>query len=94
MRESSGDIWELGRVQGISGNDGEFMRYLGIRESSGDIWELGRVQEISGNEGEFRIYLGIREEVTGEWRKMCSEQLHDLQSPPTVTRVVKRKTMR
>jgi len=36
----------------------------------------------------------MREEVIGEWRKMHSEQLHDSQSPPTVTRVIKRKTMR
>jgi hypothetical protein len=45
-------------------------------------------------EGEFRRCLGMWEEVTGEWRKMHSEQLHDLQSPPTVTGVIKRKTMR
>ena len=36
----------------------------------------------------------MREAVTGGWRKMHSEQLHYLQSPPTVTQVIKRKTVR
>ena len=35
-----------------------------------------------------------REGGTGEWRKIHKEQLSDLQSPPSVIRVVKQKTMR
>jgi hypothetical protein len=36
-----------------------------------------------------RIFGPKRDEVTGEWRKLHNEELHDLYFPPTVVRVIK-----
>jgi hypothetical protein len=36
-----------------------------------------------------RIFGPKRDEVTGEWRKLHNEELHDLYSSPTVVRVIK-----
>jgi hypothetical protein len=40
-----------------------------------------------------RIFGPKRDEVTGEWRKLHNEQLHDLYSPTTV-RVIKLRRIR
>jgi len=36
-----------------------------------------------------RIFGPKREEVTGEWRKLHSEELNDLYSSPNIVRVIK-----
>jgi hypothetical protein len=36
-----------------------------------------------------RIFAAKRDEVTGEWRKLHNEELHDLYSAPTIVRVIK-----
>jgi hypothetical protein len=36
-----------------------------------------------------RIFGPKRDEVTGEWRKLCSEELHNLYSSPDIIRHVK-----
>jgi hypothetical protein len=36
-----------------------------------------------------RIFGSKRDEVTGEWRKLHYEELHDLYSSPTIVRVIK-----
>jgi len=41
-----------------------------------------------------RVFGLKRDEVTGEWRKLHSEELRDLYSLPNIVRVVKLKRMR
>jgi hypothetical protein len=41
-----------------------------------------------------RIFGSKRDEVTGEWRKLHNEELHDLYSSPNIIRIMKRRRMR
>jgi hypothetical protein len=41
-----------------------------------------------------RIFGPKRDEVTGEWRKLCNEELNDLYCSPKIVRVVKSIRMR
>jgi hypothetical protein len=41
-----------------------------------------------------RIFGPKRDEVTGEWRKLHNEELHDLYSSPAIVRVVNSRIMR
>jgi hypothetical protein len=41
-----------------------------------------------------RIFGPKRDEVTGEWIKLHTEELHDLYSSPTIVRVIKSRRMR
>jgi hypothetical protein len=41
-----------------------------------------------------RIFGPKRDEVTGGWRKLHNEELHDLYSSPSIIRVVKSLKMR
>jgi hypothetical protein len=41
-----------------------------------------------------RIFGPKKDEVTGEWRKLHNEKLHDLYSLPTTARVIKSRRMR
>jgi hypothetical protein len=41
-----------------------------------------------------RIFGPKRDEVTGEWRKICDEELSDLYSSPTIVWVIKSRRMR
>jgi hypothetical protein len=36
-----------------------------------------------------RIFGPKRDEVTGEWRKLHNEELHDLYSLPSIIRIIK-----
>jgi hypothetical protein len=40
------------------------------------------------------IFVHKRDEVTGEWRKLHNEELHDLHSSPNIVRVIKSRTLR
>jgi hypothetical protein len=40
-----------------------------------------------------RIFGPKRNEVTGEWRKLHNEELHDLYSSPVIVRVMKSRRM-
>jgi hypothetical protein len=41
-----------------------------------------------------RMYELKRDEVTGEWRKLHYEELHDLHSSPNIVRVIKSRRIR
>jgi hypothetical protein len=41
-----------------------------------------------------RIFGPKRDEVTGEWRKLYNEDLHDLYSSPSIIRIIKARRMR
>jgi hypothetical protein len=41
-----------------------------------------------------RIFGPKRDEVTGEWRKLHIEELHDLYSSPSIIRIIKSRRMR
>jgi hypothetical protein len=41
-----------------------------------------------------RIFGPKRDEVTGDWRKVHTEELHNLYSSPSIIRVIKSRRMR
>jgi hypothetical protein len=41
-----------------------------------------------------RIFEPKRDEVTGGWRKLHNEELHDLYSSPSIIRIIKSRRMR
>jgi hypothetical protein len=41
-----------------------------------------------------RIFGPKRDDLTGEWRKLHNEQLHDLYSSPSIIKIIKSKRMR
>jgi hypothetical protein len=41
-----------------------------------------------------RIFGPKRDEVTGDWRKLHNEELHNLYSSPNIIRMIKSKRMR
>jgi hypothetical protein len=41
-----------------------------------------------------RIFRSKRDEVTGGWRKLHNEELHDLCSSPSIIRIIKSRRMR
>jgi hypothetical protein len=41
-----------------------------------------------------RIFGPKRDEVTGEWRKLYNEELHNLYSSPNIIRIIKSRMMR
>jgi hypothetical protein len=41
-----------------------------------------------------RIFGSKRDEVTGDWRKLLDEQLHNLNSSPSIIRMIKSRWMR
>jgi hypothetical protein len=49
---------------------------------------------VSENRVLMRIFGPKREEVTGGWRKLRNEELHNLYSSPSTIRMIKSRRMR
>jgi hypothetical protein len=41
-----------------------------------------------------RIFEPRRDDVTGDWRKLHNEELHNVYSSPSIIRMIKSRTMR
>jgi hypothetical protein len=41
-----------------------------------------------------KIFRPKRDEVTGDWRKLYNEELHNVYSSPNLTRMIKSRRMR
>jgi hypothetical protein len=50
--------------------------------------------EVFENRVLWRIFGPKRDEVTGEWRKLHNEELHELYSSPSIIRIIKARKMR
>jgi hypothetical protein len=49
---------------------------------------------VFGNRVLRRVFGTKRDKVTGEWRKLDTQQLHGLYCSPTIVRVIKSRIMR
>jgi hypothetical protein len=61
-----------------------------------ETWSLALREELRVFENRVlrRIFGPKRNEVTGEWRKLHNEELHDLHSSPSIIRIMKSRRMR
>jgi hypothetical protein len=50
--------------------------------------------KLSENRVQRRIFESKRDGVTGEWRKLHNEELHDLYSSPSISRIIKLRRIR
>jgi hypothetical protein len=49
---------------------------------------------VFGNRVLRRIFVPKRDEVTGGWRKLHNDELHNLYSSPSIIRIIKSRRMR
>jgi hypothetical protein len=64
----------------------------GCETWSPTLWEEHRLRMFE-NRVLRRIFCPKRYEVTGQWRKLRNEELHDLYSSPSIIRVIKSRRM-
>jgi hypothetical protein len=55
------------------------------------LWYRGKSKLMSGAA---RIFGPNRDEVTGDWRRLHNEELHNLYSSPSIIRIIKSRRMR
>jgi hypothetical protein len=62
----------------------------------GSVWVCNLVSDIKGmlENMVLRIFGPKRDEVTGEWRKLHNEELHDLYSSASIIGIIKARRMR
>jgi hypothetical protein len=58
------------------------------------IWSLTLKKELRLSTVLRRIFGPQRDEVTGDWRKLLNEELHNLYSSPSIIRMIKSRLMR
>jgi hypothetical protein len=62
-----------------------------------ETWSLALREEyrlgVFENRALRRMFGPKRDEVTGEWRKLHNEELHDLYSSPSIIRIIKARRM-
>jgi hypothetical protein len=63
-------------------------------QSHNSTWSVTLREEVFENRVLRRIFGPKRDEVTGEWRKLHNEELHNLYSSPDIIRQVKSRQMR
>jgi hypothetical protein len=63
-----------------------------------ETWSLTLREELRLRMSENRVLRSIfgpkRDGITGKWRKLHNEELHDLYCPPTIVRVIKSRRMK
>jgi hypothetical protein len=64
-----------------------------VRNFISDIREKHRLR-VFENRVLRRIFGSKRDEVTGDWRKLHNEELHNFYSSPNIIRIIKSRRMR
>jgi hypothetical protein len=63
-----------------------------------DTWSMRLRQEhrlrVFENRVRRRIFILKSDDVTGEWRKLHNEELHDLYSSPSIIRIIKSRLLK
>jgi hypothetical protein len=59
-----------------------------------ELFTVDKTEHVFGNRVLREMFVPKRDEVTGEWRKLHNEKLHDLCCSPTIVRVIKARRMR
>jgi hypothetical protein len=60
----------------------------------GSVCVRNLVSDIKGEEDTLSVFDPKRNEVTGDWRKLHIEEVHNLYSSPNIIRMIKSRRMR
>jgi hypothetical protein len=64
-----------------------------LRDTMGEVIPRGFITQSFENGALRRIFGPKRDEVTGGWRKLHNEELHNLYSSPSIIRMIKSRRM-